>query len=55
MSNCTPLLVALASGHKQIIDFILESPNQSVVPRGDFASQDAEFEAPPNFVEYNDL
>ena len=55
MSNCTPLLIALASGHKQIIDFILERPNQSVVPRGDFANQDAEFEAPPNLVEYTDL
>ena len=54
MLNATPLQIALASGNKPIIDFLLERKGQSVVPRGDFASPELEYEEPPNFIEYSD-
>jgi hypothetical protein len=38
LAFATPIQVALASGNKQVVEYLLSREDASVVPRGDFAS-----------------
>ena len=46
--------MALASGNKPVVEYLLSREDASVVPRGDFASFEQEFEDPPHMAEFAD-
>ena len=54
MLNATPLQVAIGSGNRAIIDYLLERKGQSVVPRGEFINPELDYDDPPNLVEFQD-